>query len=124
MNVNIKTTSLSLTPAISEYVEKRLSSIDKFFVSDTTAQCDIELAKTSNHHKQGDIFRAEVHITAKGMNTYASAEKEDLYAAIDEVRDEVLRLVKSTNEKQRSLVRRGGARIKDIIRGLWSRKNK
>ncbi len=124
MNVNIKTTSLGLTPAISEYVEKRLSTIDKFFESDTTAQCDIELAKTTNHHKQGDIFRAEVHIIAKGMNTYASAEKEDLYAAIDEVRDEVLRLVKSSNEKKRSLVRRGGARIKDIIRGLWSRKNK
>ncbi len=121
MNINIKTTVLDLTPAISEYVEKRFEAIQKFFVDDSTAQFDIELAKTTNHHKNGDIFRAEIHIVAKGVNTYASAEKEDLYMAIDTVRDEVLRKVKSSNEKQRSLVRRGGARIKNIIKGLWSK---
>lgn len=123
MNINIKTTALSLTPAISEYVEKRLDSVEKFFQDDSTAQFDIELAKTTSHHKKGDIFRAEVHIIAKGINTYASAEKEDLYSAIDAVRDEILREVKSSNERQRSLVRRGGAKIKNIIKGLWS-KNK
>lgn len=123
MNINIKTTVLDLTPAISEYVEKRLDAIKKFFQDDSTAQFDIELAKTTNHHKNGDIFRAEIHIVAKGVNTYASSEKEDLYMAIDAVRDEVLRKVKSSNEKQRSLVRRGGAKIKNIIKGLWSRDN-
>ena len=86
MNINIKTTTISLTPAISEYVEKRLRSIEAFLQDDTTAQCDIELARTTNHHKQGDVFKAEVHIVAKDINIYASVEKEDLYAAIDIVR--------------------------------------
>src|SRR3989344_7857334 len=116
MNIKIKTTALTLTPAISEYIEKRLSSIKKFFQNDTTSKCDIELAKTSRHHKQGEIFRAEVHIIAKGVNFYASAEKEDLYMAIDTVRDEVLREVKTSNEKRRSLARHGGAEIKNIIK--------
>ncbi len=123
MKINIKTTVLDLTPAISDYVEKRFEAIEKFFADDSTAQFDIELARTTNHHKNGDIFRAEIHIVAKGVNTYASAEKEDLYIAIDTVRDEVLRKVKSSNEKHRSLVRRGGARIKNIIKGLWSKNN-
>lgn len=123
MNINIKTTALDLTPAISEYVEKRFDAITKFFIDDTTAQIDVELAKTTNHHKNGDIFRAEIHIVAKGINTYVSSEKEDLYMAIDTVRDEVLRNVKSSNEKHRSLVRRGGAKIKNIIRGIWSKNN-
>jgi ribosomal subunit interface protein len=123
MKINIKTTVLDLTPAISDYVEKRFEAIEKFFSDDSTAQFDIELARTTNHHKNGDIFRAEIHIVAKGVNTYASAEKEDLYIAIDTVRDEVLRKVKSSNEKHRSLVRRGGARIKNIIKGLWSKNN-
>lgn len=123
MNINIKTTTISLTPAISEYVEKRLRSIENFLQNDTTAQCDIELAKTTNHHKQGDIFKAEVHIIAKDINIYASVEKEDLYAAIDIVKDEVVRKIKSSKDKKQSLVRRGGAQVKNILKGFWPGKS-
>ena len=123
MNINIKTTTISLTPAISEYVDKRIGAIGKFLENDTTAQCDIELARTTNHHKQGDIFKAEVHIVGKDKNIYASEEHEDLYVAIDAVRDSVLREIKSSTAKKRSLIRRGGAQIKNIIKGIWPSKN-
>lgn len=119
MNIKIKTTTITLTPAISEYVEKRMKITEKFLQDDTTAQCDIELAKTSNHHKHGDIFKAEVHIVAKDKNIYASVEKEDLYSAVDAVKDEVLREIKNSKEKRQSFIRRGGARVKNIIKGFW-----
>ncbi len=116
MKINVKTTTLSLTPAISQYVEKRFETFEKFFKDDSTVKFDLELARTSNHHKNGDIFRAEIHIVAKNKNLYASSEKEDLYTAIDEVRDEVLRKVKSSNDKNRSLMRKGGAKIKSLLK--------
>ena len=119
MNINIKTTTITLTPSISEYVDKRIGLIEKFLQDDSSVQCDVELAKTTSHHRQGDIFKAEVHIVGKDKNIYVSAEKEDLYAAIDAVKDEVLREIKSSNSKRRSLIRRGGAQIKNIIKGLW-----
>lgn len=119
MNINIKTTTISLTPAISEYVDKHLDVIKRFLQDDPTVQFDLELAKTTNHHRQGDIFKAEIHIVAKDQNIFASVEKEDLYAAIDIVRDEVLRKLKSTKDKRQSLVRRGGAQVKDFIKGFW-----
>ena len=117
MKINIKTTTISLTPAISEYVKKRFDSLEKFFKDDSTAICDIELAKTSNHHKNGYIFRAEIHIVAKNKNLYASSEKEDLYSAIDSVKDEALREVKSSNEKMRSVFRKGASKVKSILKG-------
>ncbi len=122
MNIQIKTTTISLTPAISEYVEKKLNSIEKFFKNDSTLKFDLELGKTNNHHKNGDIFKAEIHIVAMDTNIYASAEKEDLYVAIDSVKDEILREIKSSNSKRRSLIRRGGARIKNILKGIWPNK--
>jgi putative sigma-54 modulation protein len=117
MNIQIKATTLSLTPAISEYVEKKLSALSKFFDNDTTVRCDVELAKTTNHHNKGDIFKAEVHIVAKDKNIYASVEKEDLYVAIDLVKDDVVREITTTNERQRSQLRKGEAKIKEIIKG-------
>ena len=123
MNIQIKTTTISLTPSISEYIEKKMASASKFFENDSTVRCDVELAKTSNHHNKGDIFKAEVHIVAKDKNIYASSEMEDLYAAIDAVKDEVLREIKNSNEKHRSLIRRGGAKIKELLKGFNRNKN-
>ena len=119
MNINIKTSTITLTPSISDYVEKRFQVAEKFLANDTTTKFDLELARTTNHHKHGDIFKAEAHIIAKGENIYASAEEEDLYAAIDKVRDEVMRKLKSLKDKRQSLMRRGGARVKNIIKGFW-----
>lgn len=122
MNINIKTTTISMTPAISDYIDKHLSSVKKFLDSDPTAKCDLEIAKTSNHHKHGDIFKAEIHIVAKDQNIYVNVEKDDLYTAIDILRDEVLRKLKSEKDKKRSLVKKGGAMVKDFIRGLRNKK--
>ena len=119
MNINIKTTNIVLTEAISDYTSKRIHAIEKLFKKDSSAQCDIELALTTAHHKNGDIFRAEIHIIAKDKNLYASAEEIDLYRAIDAVRDEMLREARSVKSKKISLLRRGGARIKNMIKGLW-----
>jgi ribosomal subunit interface protein len=119
MNINIKTSAISLTPAISDYVSKRMEKASKMLEGDTSVKCDIELAKTTGHHHKGDIFRAEVHIVGASKNAYASAETDDLYASIDKVRDEVLRELTGGKAKQISLVRRSGARLKNMVKGLW-----
>lgn len=118
MNINIKTTNITLTEAISDYTSKRLDAVMNFLKDDPTVRCDIELGRTSHHHNKGDIFRAEVHIVGKDKDLYASAEETDLYKAIDVVRDEVLREVRTTKEKKLSVLRRGGAKLKEIIKGF------
>ncbi len=119
MNINIRATQLTTTPAINDYVTKRLDKVSKLLSEDPTVQCDIELAKTTSHHNKGDIFKAEIHIVGIGKNFYATSEKADLYSAIDEVRDVILDEIKSKKEKSSSMVRRGGARVKAMVKGMW-----
>ena len=119
MKIHIKTTSISSSEAITNYVDKRLSKIGKIIGDDPSIQCDVELAKTSGHHNKGDIFRAEIHIVGAGKNLYAASEKSDLYAAIDDVQDEIKRELKSKKDKDTSLMRRGGARVKAMVKGIW-----
>lgn len=118
MNINIKTSNITLTEAITDYTSKRLEAVKQFLQNDSTVHCEVELGRTTNHHKNGDIFRAEIHITGKDRDLYASAEEADLYRAIDMVRDEILREVRTLKEKKISLLRRGGAKIKNIIKGI------
>ncbi len=119
MNMNIKGTRISLTPAIEDYVEKRLSALDKFIgPADDSVFVQVEVGKTTAHHKSGDVFRAEVNLSVGGKKYYAVSEKPDLYAAIDDVRDEILAELRKMKDKKSSTLRRVGARIKDALRGF------
>lgn len=124
MNINIKTTDITLTDAISDYVNKRLDKVSKMLEGETDVQCDIELARTTGHHQKGEIFRAEIHIVGSGKNIYVSSEREDLYEAIDEVKDDAVRELQSDKSKRVSLLRRGGAKVKNMLKGLWPWGNK
>jgi|SRR3989344_767543 len=120
MKTNIKATNISLTPAISEYVETKVGALEKFFQNTNADEVlvNVEVARTTRHHKSGDIFRAEIQIKSSGQEYYASADKDDLYAAIDEVKDEIVRSVTSRRKKFISFVRRGGLRAKEIIKNV------
>lgn len=118
MKINIKATDFSLTPSISEYIEKKIDMLEKFFRGTDEVLVSVEVGRTTKHHKSGDIFRAEIHISAGGEEYYAVVEKDDLYAAIDEVKDEIVHELTSRRKKALRLFRRGGAKIKNLLKGI------
>jgi putative sigma-54 modulation protein len=119
MNTNIKATNITLTDSISEYVAKRFQTIEKFLENDPTVRVDIELARTTAHHKSGDIFKAEIHIVGQHRDIFVTVEKSDLYAAIDALRDDVHNRVAESKDRRISFVRKGGAKVKNIIRQFF-----
>jgi len=118
MQKNIKATNIEITPAISDYIDKRFSAFDKFTQGDESARCDIEVGKTTHHHKNGDIFKAEVNLHISGKNFYAMIEKDDLYAAIDLVKDEIVRALTTHKDKGLSLMRKGALKMKNALKGF------
>ena len=117
---NIKTHSsdFEMTSTIEEYVYKKISTLEKFLGKNhENILCEVELGKSSNHHKSGEIFRVEINIVSPGKHQYyAVAEKIDLYAAIDVVRDEIEREIIAQKEKRVTLFRRGAARFKAFFK--------
>lgn len=117
MNIQIKATHMSLTPEIEAYLRKRLMKLDKLTAGDgDSVVARVELEKTANHHKSGDLYRAEINLALPGKNLFAAAEKEDVLSAIDALRDEVLREVRSHKGKRESLFLRGAGKIKKMLR--------
>jgi ribosomal subunit interface protein len=121
MKKRTKATNISLSPAIEAYLDKKLAPVEKFFEHSEAAIADIELGRTTNHHKSGDVFRAEVMITDGGNQYRAVADTEDLYASIDKVKDELLQELKMKMKRKRTLFRHGAAKLKNILKGLSGR---
>lgn len=121
--ISVKATGIEMTQAISEYVDKKVKMLEKFFRGhDREVLVEVEVGRTTRHHKSGDIFKAEIHITAEGEDHYAVVETNDLYAAVDEVKDEMAKTLRRNKSRTLTLIRHGGAQIKKLMK--WGRRSK
>lgn len=119
----VKGTNLELTPAIDAAVEKLALTLDRYVdPTDTSALIEVEVARTTNHHRSGDVFRAEANFHSRIGSLRAEAEKEDLYAAIASVKDEIVESLRSKKSKKIDFVRRSGLKLKNMLKGLPWRK--
>lgn len=122
MKINEKGKNMPITGEIKSYLFKKLAHIEKFLdPADESVLCEVELGKESNHHKNGDVFRTEINLHMAGKNLRAVSEMDELFASIDIAKDEIIREIQSNKDKKISLIKRGGAKIKNLIKGVFSK---
>ena len=104
MKIDIKGTNLDLTEAIKEYIEMRICILSKFLEKmdlEGVVKARVEIARTTTHHKHGDVFRAECNLKIPGKLLRAEYEGEDIRLCIDKIKDELQLEIKKHKEKQR-----------------------
>lgn len=118
MNIAIKMLNkMELTDAIKSYVEKKLKGLERIITSlKEEPTIFVEIGKTSKRHKSGDIFKAEVRTTLCGISLYATSLQSDLYAAIDDVKDEIEAEAEKLKAKKQTIQKKGGQKLKKLIK--------
>ena len=138
MKIDIKSTHLDLTGAIREYIEEKIGSLDKFthvFARNDTVggfgheavEAFVEIARTTKHHKQGPVFRAEVNLKIGGKVLGAAKEDWDVRIAIDAVREELKMELQKAKGIHESKFKRGARifkRLSSISPLAWFKKEK
>ncbi|MBU6431242.1 MAG: ribosome-associated translation inhibitor RaiA [Patescibacteria group bacterium] len=120
MNINIKTSNIELTDVIRDYFNKKAEAFEKLIdKKDESAALNGILSRLTRHHQKGDIFKAEMNLHISGKVFHASSEREDLFAAIDLVKDEILGELRSHKERKIGLIKRSGGKVKRFIRGIY-----
>jgi len=121
MNISISTKEFDLSLALTEYVNKRLAGISKFVQGreDDEVNISVELRKSTGHHQSGEIFKAEMTVVIDGKQYRAVSEKENMYTAIDDAKDELVSELQKDKRKRLHSLRRGGAKIKQMIKGIF-----
>lgn len=125
MNINFQAKNMEITPSIHDYVEKRVTNLGKLLEKieekNVAVQVQFNVAKTTNHHKAGEFFRADCSIVIDGKKFYASADKEDLYEAIDTVKESLFNEINKNKDRQQTLFKRGASSVKKMMKGLSKR---
>lgn len=119
MNISIKATGLELTPALQSYISDKLQPLERYLPSDVVAAATaaVEVGKTTNHHKGGDVFRSEINLDYPGVSLRTVAQEEDLYAAIDVSKNALANEIRETIKKKSTLLKRGGRLLKKLFHG-------
>ncbi len=97
--IEIKATNIVMTPAIKDYTDKRLSTLVNMCERYSPCDVTVEVGKTSQHHHKGEVFFAEFNMVIPGATLRATSTKDDLYAAIDDAKDELKRQLVDRKER-------------------------
>lgn len=115
MNVNIKGLHIDMTPALSSYIHTKIKNLEKFITSD--AYVYIECGRTTEHHKSGNqVYLAEIKLKIQGNTYFARVLGNNTYQNIDTVTHDIIEQVKADKVKNRTLMRRGSALLKKLLR--------
>jgi len=106
LNIDIRGEEMGLTEAIIGTIEKKLGSLDKYMATIGDPQTlRVNVGKVSDHHKKGNIFKAEADLLIPGHKIHAEIDASELYAAIDQLKDELknrlIKLVDTTTAHHR-----------------------
>lgn len=125
MQINLLGKNIELTEAIKDYVLKRVTNLEKLLTRikerGGKVVLNFEVGKSTNHHKGGEVFHADCLIKIDGKEFYGSADKEDLYAAVDAVKDSLYNEINKNKDRTQTLFKRGATSIKKMMKGLSKR---
>ncbi|MDE1460625.1 ribosome hibernation-promoting factor, HPF/YfiA family [Spartinivicinus poritis] len=102
MQVNISGHHVEVTDALRQYVIKKLDRIENHYDSITNVQITLSVEKLRQ--------KAEANLHVRGADIAATAESEDMYAAIDLLSDKLGRQL--SKHKEKTLDRLQGASIR------------
>ncbi|MEK7175388.1 MAG: ribosome-associated translation inhibitor RaiA [Patescibacteria group bacterium] len=125
MQIKLQGKNIEITPAINDYVIKKVTNLGKFIKKNETkggeAVVDFTISQVTNHHKNGDIFRAHCSINLHGDNFYSSVDREDIYQAITIVKENILNEMQKSKDHKQTLFKRGAASVKKMLKRLSDR---
>ena len=85
MMITIQVSGIDSTDAIKQYANDKVADLEKYFPN--IQKIDVDVGMRSGHHLKGKIYYAECNVSVPGRLVRVSKDAEDLYKAIDKVRD-------------------------------------
>jgi putative sigma-54 modulation protein len=94
MNYNVRGENIEVTPAIRDYVEKKIAKLDRYFTESPEAKVHVNL-----RFNQDKSSKVEVTIPLPHLVLRAEETNVDMYAAIDLISDKLERQIRKHKTK-------------------------
>ncbi len=89
MKITIKNTQISPSPALTEYIQKRFSSLAKIIKKveeKFVPLLSVEIARSTKHHQKGNVYYVEVNLKLPKKNLRIEQYDSQVRAAVDKAK--------------------------------------
>ena len=101
--------------AVRAYVTNHFNKFEKFVASDSNHEMFFTLSKSTVYQRE-DSYRVEVKFKINSENYFVSADNADVFGALDEVKDMLMRDIAKKHDKKKTLFHRGARKIKNLFK--------
>lgn len=106
MNIQVHGDNIGVTPALHEYVDRKIGRLEKYFNAPAERDISVMMAVEREHHK------IEVMLHVHGVLFRAEEKSSDMYASIDMVVDKLEQQINKYKEKLNQRFRSQGLRTR------------
>lgn len=102
MRIQIKATGFEMTPSLQLFVEEKIMGLEKYvsrWDEGDGVIVRVEVAKTTNHHQKGLIFRAEANLDLPKQVIRVEETNEDMHKAVEAMKDSLKTEILKVKEK-------------------------
>jgi ribosomal subunit interface protein len=118
-NITIYCKDFDLTDSIKSYLTDKITMLNKFLNTDEgEVSFNCRLGKTTNNHNSGKIFYVEVSVHTPPKNYGARIEADDIYVAIDLIKDELSANINNYKDKLRTLHKKESQKFKQDLHSI------
>jgi putative sigma-54 modulation protein len=90
MKIIIESGGMELTESVRTYADRKFRTLEKFvsrFEKGGEIELHVEILKTTQHHRKGDIYQANANIRLPGKMLNVGEKAADVHTAIDLAKD-------------------------------------
>lgn len=118
-NMTIYCKDFDLTDAIKNYLTDKMIALNKFLnLHEEELSFNCRLGKVTNSQNSGKIFYTEISIHTPNKNYGARIEADDIYVAIDLIKDELSTNINSYKNKLRTIHKKESQKFKNDLHHL------
>lgn len=107
MTLTITHKGIELTPAIKQYVEEKMTTLEKYV--DPIWEIDVEVGRAAGHSNKGNVYECKAVVQIAGEVMKVERDADDLYKAIDKVRDHLRVMLSDWKKLQQDRSKAPGA---------------
>lgn len=94
---------MELKHSLDDYINKKIESLTKYYTNIVDVR--VEILRLTNKSRQGKIYTMVVDLNVPGSVLRAEETGEDLFAIIDQIKDELARRLKKYKNKTSDILR-------------------
>lgn len=122
MRVTLRHKDIEISPSLRRYLDAKIvrpvERLLKRAGPEDAVTLDIEVERTTRHHRKGQVYRVEANITLGKKMIRAEATDADPRAACDLLEEELKREILTYKSKSRALLHRRARRAKGELRDI------